>query len=94
MDSFLREAEAKKIKTLEELNLFWHMWVDEFYQNAPHEGISEYYRSQGWEVPEGGITPLQEWNNDSRRLVYLDVSVVAEAFLHHTTRSVDKSRLH
>ena len=91
VDSFLREAEAKKIKTLEELNLFWHMWVDEFYQNDPHEGISEYYRSQGWEVPEGGITPLQEWNNDSRRLVYLDVSVVAEAFLHHTTRSVDKS---
>ena len=91
VDSFLREAEAKKIKTLEELNLFWHMWVDEFYQNDPHEGISEYYRSQGWEVPEGGITPLQEWNKDSRRLVYLDVSVVAEAFLHHTTRSVDKS---
>lgn len=90
VDSFLREAEAKKITSLEELNKFWHMWVDEFYQNDPHEGIAEYYRSQGWDIPEGGISPLQEWNRDSRRLVYIDVSVVADAFLHHVTRTVDK----
>ena len=33
---------------------------------------------------------MQEWNRDSRSLVYLDAGVVAEAFLHHEKRKVDK----
>lgn len=41
-------------------------------------------------VPAEGITPLQEWNRDSRPLTFLDTSVVAEAFLHHEQRLVDK----
>ena len=90
VDAFLREAKAKQTRTLEELNRLWHLWVEEYYHNKPHSGIAEYYRSQGWEVPEGGITPLQEWSRDSRRLVFLDTAVVAEAFLHHVTRTVDK----
>ena len=60
VDAFLREARAKKIITLEELNRMWHLWVDEYYHNKPHGGLAEYYRSQGWEVPQGGISPLQE----------------------------------
>ena len=58
--------------------------------NKPHAGLVEYYRSQGWEEPKDGISPLQEWNRDSRRLVFLDTSIVAEAFAHHATRVVDK----
>ena len=34
--------------------------------------------------------PVQEWNRDSRKLVYLDTAVVTEAFLHHEIRSIDK----
>ena len=90
VDAFLREAKAQKIDTLEELNRMWHFWVEEYYHNKAHGGLEEYYRSQGWEVPEGGISPLQEWNRDSRRLAFLDTAVVAEAFLHHETRRVDK----
>ena len=90
VDAFLREAKAKKITTLEELNRMWHLWVEEYYDNKPHEGIAEYYRSQGWDVPEGGISPNQEWNRDSRRLTFIDAAVVAEAFHHHATRVVDK----
>ena len=90
VDAFLREAKARKITTLEELNRMWHLWVDEYYHNRPHSGLAEYYRSQGWEVPADGISPLQEWNRDSRRLVFLDTAVVTEAFLHHETRRVDK----
>lgn len=90
VDAFLREAKAEKITTLEELNRMWHLWVDEYYHNKPHGGLEEYYRSQGWDVPTGGISPVQEWNRDSRRLVFLDTAVVAEAFLHHETRRVDK----
>ena len=90
VDSFLREAQAKKIRTLEELNHYWHFWVDEYYNNHPHDGIKEYYVSQGWDYPKEGISPAQEWNNDSRRLCYLDTAIVAQAFLHHTERLVDK----
>ena len=90
VDAFLREAKAQKIDTLIELNRMWHFWVEEYYHNKAHGGLEEYYRSQGWEVPEGGISPLQEWNRDSRRLVFIDTTVVAEAFLHHETRQVDK----
>ena len=37
----------------------------------------------GVEIPPEGITPLQEFNRDTRPLTFLDASVVAEAFLHH-----------
>ena len=82
MDSFLAEAKAKKIRTLEEMNQFWHVWVDEYYHNKPHDGIRQYYVSQGWDYPEEGISPLCQWKNDSRRLRYLDTDAVAQAFLH------------
>ena len=58
MDSFLEEAKAKKIRTLEELNQFWHVWVEEYYHNKPHDGIRQYYVSQGWDYPQEGISPL------------------------------------
>mgnify|MGYP007054492296 FL=1 len=56
----------------------------------PARRIREYYESMGVSVPEGGISPVQEWNRDSRPLTFLDASVVAEAFLHHEERLVDK----
>src|SRR5699024_9921670 len=90
VDMFHREAKLKNIKTLEELNRLWAVFLDAYYHQKPHEGISEYCESLGAAVPESGITPLQEWNRDSRPLTYLDVSVVSEAFLHHETRKVDK----
>lgn len=88
---FNREAKLKNIKTLEELNRLWAVFLDAYYHQKPHEGISEYYESLGAAVPESGITPLQEWNRDSRPLTYLDVSVVSEAFLH-TMRHVKWTR--
>jgi len=48
------------------------------------------YQSLGAEVPAEGISPLQEWNRDSRKLTYLDTTVVTKAFLHHERRNVDK----
>lgn len=90
VDQFLDEAKAKKIRTLEELNRYWTIYLEEFYQNDAHEGIAEYYRSHGVEVSKEGISPLQEFNRDSRPLTFLDTSVVNEAFLHHEIRKVDK----
>ncbi len=90
VSQFLDEAKAKKIKTLEELNRYWAIYLEEYYQNNPHEGIAEYYKSKGIEIPKGGISPLQEFNRDSRPLTFIDTSVVNEAFLHHEIRKVDK----
>lgn len=90
VDAFVREAKLKSIKSLEELNRLWSIYLDEYYHRRKHEGIAEYYESLGAAVPEEGISPLQEWNRDSRPLTYLDASVVAEAFLHHEQRRVDK----
>ena len=90
VDAYLREAKVHKIKTLDELNYHWTNFLEEYYHNHKHDGIKEYYESLGVGIPEEGITPLQEWNRDSRALSYLDTSVVAEAFLHHEKRRVDK----
>ena len=91
VDDFIAEAKAKKIVTLEDLNRYWTYYLEEYYQKRAHAGIAEYYKSQGVCVPEGGISPEQEWNRDSRQLVFLDAAVVGEAFLHHETRRVDKA---
>ena len=90
VDAFNREAKLKNIRTLEELNRLWTVFYGEYYHKKAHSGISEYYESLGAAVPVEGITPLQEWNRDSRPLKFVDVSVVAEAFLHHEERKVDK----
>ena len=90
VDSFLREAKIHKIKTLEELNRYWGIYLEEYYHKDAHDGIREYYESLDTDVPKEGITPLQEWNRDSRALTFLDTATVAEAFLHHETRLVDK----
>ena len=90
VDSFLAEARAKKIRTLEDLNHYWACFLEEYYQKKSHDGIREYYESRGRSVPEEGISPEMEWNRDARPLVFLDTSVVGEAFLHHEERVVDK----
>lgn len=90
VDAFLREVRLKKVKTLEELNRYWDIYLNEYYHNKSHDGIAEYYKSLGSPVPAEGISPLQEWNRDSRPLTFLDTTIVAEAFLHHEERLVDK----
>ena len=90
VDAFLREAKLKDIRSLEELNRWWQIYLETCYNTKPHDGIAEYYESLDASVPENGITPLQEFNRDQRPLTYIDASVIAEAFLHHETRKVDR----
>ena len=90
VDSFLMEAKLKNVTTLEELNRLWGVFLCEEYQKRPHDGIREYYESLGASVSAEGITPQQEFNRDTRPLVFLDTNVVSEAFLHHKKRLVDK----
>lgn len=50
VDAFLREARLQKIKSLDELNHYWDIYVDEYYHKLPHDGIKEYYNSFGTDV--------------------------------------------
>lgn len=89
VDQFIAEIKVAHVHSLEELNRRWKIFLEQDYQKEAHDGIREYYKSYGVTVPSGGISPLQEWNRDTRGLVFLDTTVVSEAFLHHETRRLD-----
>lgn len=65
--------------------------IEKFYQKEAHDGIREYYESHGVKVPAEGISPMREFNRDTRGLIFLDATVVSEAFLHHETRKLDNA---
>ena len=91
MDRFTAELALVPVHSIAEMNEKWKYFLEEDYQKKPHDGIAEYYRSKGVEVPKCGITPLQEWNRDTRSLKYLDTGTVAEAFTRVETREIDKT---
>ena len=91
VDQFMAEIRAAHVHCVEELNRRWKIFLEQEYQKEAHAGIKEYYESYGVSVPACGITPEQEWMRDTRGLVFMDVSVVAEAFLHHETRRIDEA---
>lgn len=91
VDQFIAETKVAHVHSLEELNRRWKIFLEQDYQKEAHDGIREYYKSYGVTVPLGGISPLQEWNRDTRNLVFLHTTVVSEAFLHHETRRLDNA---
>ena len=91
VDRFIAEIHAARVRSVAELNEKWKIFLEEDYQKKAHSGIAEYYRSMDVEVPPDGISPQMEWNRDERRLKFVDVSVVSEAFTHHETRLIDKA---
>ena len=91
VDQFIAEIRVAKVHSLEELNQKWKYFLEQEYQKESHDGIEEYYKSHGVEVPSGGISPEQEFMRDTRGLIYLDTELVSEAFLHHETRRLDQA---
>ena len=91
VDRFIAEVEAAHVHSLEELNRKWKIFLEMDYQKEAHAGIAEYYNALDVELPKGGISPEREWLRDERMLKFMDVSVVAEAFLHHETREIDNT---
>lgn len=90
-DQFIAEIRVAHVHSVEELNRRWKIFLEQEYQKEAHAGIKEYYESYGVEVPAGGITPEQEWLRDTRGLIFMDVSLVAEAFVHRETRRIDEA---
>lgn len=89
VDRFIAEIEVAHVHSLEELNRRWKVFLEQDYQKEAHKGIAEYYSALDVEIPKGGISPQTEWMRDERMLKFMDVSVVAEAFLHHEKREID-----
>lgn len=91
VDQFIAEIRIAHVHSLEELNRKWKVFLEQDYQKEAHEGIREYYGSQGIKVPSEGISPQQEFQRDTRGLIFLDTTVVSEAFLHHERRRLDNA---
>lgn len=91
VDRFIAELAVAPVHSIAEMNEKWKYFLEEDYQKKPHDGIAGYYRSKGADVPKGGITPIQEWNRDTRKLKYLDSGTVSEAFTRIETREIDKT---
>ncbi|MBO4456311.1 MAG: transposase family protein [Bacteroidaceae bacterium] len=91
VDSFIAEIRIAHVHSVEELNERWKYYLEEEYQKESHEGIREYYEAMDVKVPSGGISPEQEWNRDTRKLTFIDVRTVSEAFMHHEMRQIDKA---
>ena len=91
VDQFIAEIRVAKVHSLEELNQKWKYFLEQDYQKEAHDGIREYYESQGAQVPKEGISPYQEFMRDTKGLVFLDTSLVSEAFLHHEKRHLDNA---
>ena len=91
VDSFIAEVRVAHVHSVEELNERWKYYLEEEYQKEAHDGIKEYYGAMDVSVPACGISPEQEWNRDTRKLTFLDVGTIAEAFKRHETRRIDKA---
>ena len=91
VDSFIAEIRIAHVHSVEELNERWKYYLEEEYQKESHEGIREYYEAMDVKVPSSGISPEQEWNRDTRKLTFIDVGTVSEAFMHHEMRQIDKA---
>ena len=91
VDQFIAEIRVAKVHSMEELNQKWKYFLEQDYQKEAHDGIKEYYESQGVKVPPEGISPYQEFMRDTKGLVFLDTGLVSEAFLHHETRRLDNA---
>ncbi len=91
VDRFIAEIKVSHVDSVEELNRRWKIFLDQDYHKTPHDGIADYYRAKGVDVPPCGITPEQEWNRDTRELSFIDVKTVSNAFLHHEERQIDQA---
>jgi hypothetical protein len=77
IDSFLVEAELKKVQNLSEFNNLFNVWLSECYHSKEHSGI--------------GMTPEIAYRSSNTPLRFLPTDTIARAFLRLEHRKVDKS---
>jgi len=77
VDSFLQEAKAKKLSTLDGYNHFLKVWIQEVYHARCHASLMD--------------TPENVYKTSKIPLRFTSPEQIADAFLHCEERKVDKS---
>ena len=77
VDSFLAEAQLKKLSTLEEYNHYFNVWLQECYHSKKHGSIMD--------------TPENAYKTSKTPLRYVPAETISDAFLHSENRKVDKT---
>jgi transposase InsO family protein len=75
---FMREAALVKLESPAHLNKLYRAWLEEGYQHDEHSGI-------------GGLTPMQAFRKDEKRIRFATPEECYDAFLHEATRITDKT---
>lgn len=78
MEEFLQEISLEKPKSLEELNRKFRIWLDEGYNMREHSSLK-------------GITPMQAYSRDPKKVKFATPEECADAFLWEDTRKVDNT---
>jgi len=78
VDSFLREAQVARPKSLNELNELYNVWMQECYLHKEHASLD-------------GKNPFEAYHGDSKGIRMLSADDIADAFLSCESRKVDKS---
>jgi putative transposase len=79
VQSFLDEVALENVKTLDELNDWFQVWLSECYQNKPHAALANKQ------------TPEAAFRSDPAALQFVDPQHLADSFLHAQQRKVDKA---
>jgi len=77
VDSFLAEAKAKKLSTLDGYNHYLKVWLQECYHSRIHASLMD--------------TPENVYKTSKTPLRFVDPEIIADAFLHCEPRKVDKT---
>lgn len=77
VDSFLAEADLKRPKSLEEMNQYLNVWLQECYHSRNHDSLD--------------TTPEIAYKSSKAPLRFLPPATIASAFMRCETRKVDKS---
>lgn len=75
LNKFISEAAIEKYETLEELNLNYDAWINEYYNTITHAGLKE-------------GTPISSFTNDKRPLRFISNEILKDAFSTRVTRKV------
>jgi len=80
IEAFMNEVALVKLESLSQLNALYRAWLEEEYQHKEHSGIGV-----------DGLTPMQAYQRDEKRVTFVAPDECYDAFLHEETRTVDKA---
>ena len=78
-EEFLQEVRLERAQTVDALNEWLGVWLEERYLHKPHQALGE------------KTTPLEAFRKEGTPIRHVSAEELAHAFLHSETRKVDKA---